>query len=76
MLCETEYHIIKKGFVELINENNYICYAKKNVLIDQIIIRKENDKYHFSFPMENSTFNYKTTFTDINTLNNYIKNYI
>jgi hypothetical protein len=76
MQCHSEYHFIKKGFVESINENNYICYSKKNAPIDQIIIRKENDKYHFSFPMENSPFNYKTTFTDINKLNKYIKKYI
>ena len=76
MQCQTEFHIIKKGFIELINEKDFICYAKKNALIDQISIKKENNTFMLSFPMKNSSFNYKTTFNDINTLNNYIKNYI
>ena len=76
MLCTTEYHIIKKGFFELNNQKDFLCYAKKDCLIDQIIIRKDDKYYHLSFPMKNSAFNYITSFENIEKLNNYIKNYI
>ena len=75
MRCSTEYHIIKKGYIELLNEEDFICYGKKNCIIDQITIKK-SDKYYISFPMENSTFNYTTSFNNETDLNNYIKTYI
>lgn len=76
MLSIIEYHFIKKDYQELINKNNYICYVKKNKLIDQITIENKNNEYHLSFPMRNSNFNYKTTFKTLNKLNDYVKNYI
>ena len=76
MFLSTEKKIIKKGYYEFFNSDERICYIKKDAPIDQIIIQKNDNCYELSYPMKNSSFNYKTSFDDFNKLNNYIKNYI
>lgn len=76
MLLTTEQYIIKNGYYEFSNEEQMICYIKKDAPIDQIIIKNNNNSYELSYPMKNSSFNYKTSFNNVIELNNYIKNYI
>ena len=75
MLLSTEKKIIKNGYYEFTNDEHMICYIKKDAPIDQIIIKKNDNCYELSYPMKNSSFNYKTSFNDFIKLNNYIKNY-
>lgn len=76
MLLSTEKKIIKNGYYEFTNNEKMICYIKKDAPTDQIFIHKNDNCYELSYPMKNSSFNYKTSFDDFIKLNNYIKNYI
>lgn len=73
MFIELEKSILSKNF-EYYNDNNshhtIWNFVNKDDPTKQISLQQQNKKYYFSFPI--NEIHYKTSFTDVNKLQNYI----
>ena len=74
MLANIEYKLVRNNYVEMVNKPGLLVYRKKDDPIAQLTIKKDSDSYSLSFPLNNSRFNYSTSFADIQELKTYIEN--
>lgn len=71
MFIELEKNILSKNF-QYFNDNNLNIwnFINKDDPTKQISLQQKNEKYYFSFPV--NEVHYKTSFTDVDKLKNYI----
>ena len=68
-----EKALVKSNFYEILNTPYIMKYARHNDDTSQFVIQynKEIRKWELSFPLNNDTFNYKTSFDDYQQLTSY-----
>ena len=70
MFMTFEKELIKKNYVTLPSSNSILSYCSPDDRTSQIILKKENNTYKFSFPL--GDIHYATYFTDKEKLNKYM----
>ena len=71
MFIELEKNILSKNFEYYNDNNSHIWnFVNKDDPTKQISLQQRNAKYYFSFPI--NEIHYKTSFTDVIKLKNYI----
>jgi hypothetical protein len=67
LFYQNGWHLIK-------NEINWICFTKPGFETEYFEIKIDSDKIFVSIPIKNSIFQYRTSFKDYYTANEYIEN--
>ena len=71
MFLELEKRIVNNDYINLDNDKKIWAFGKKDDITTQINLEKNNDKYMFSFPIND--IQYSTSFIDKSKLRNYIE---
>lgn len=73
MTVSIEEALVKSNFYEILNTPYIMKYARNKDDTSQFAIQynKEISKWELSFPLNNDTFNYKTSFDDYKQLTSY-----
>lgn len=73
MTVSIEKALVKSNFYEILNTSYIMKYARHKDATSQFVIQynKEIRKWELSFPLNNDTFNYKTSFDDYQQLTSY-----
>jgi len=66
----------EKGWQMIKNELNWICYTKFGHETDVFDIKIDATKIHVSVPLQNSPFNFVTSFTDYFNASEYIESHL
>jgi hypothetical protein len=68
------HHLCKEqNWVLIINEYRHLLYTKKERETEFFEIKLENNKICVSIPLQNSVFQYKTSFYDYYSMNTYLE---
>ena len=71
MFLELEKRIINNDYINLHDNTKIWAFGKKDDITAQINLEQNNDKYTFSFPIND--IHYSTSFIDKSKLRNYIE---
>jgi hypothetical protein len=73
MTISIEKALVKSNFYELLNTPNIMKYVRYSDKTSQFIIEFNTDtnKWDISFPLNNDSFNYRTSFNDYKKLSSY-----
>ena len=71
MFLELEKRIVNNDYINLDNDKKIWAFGKKDDNTSQINLEQNNDKYTFSFPIND--IHYSTSFIDKSKLRDYIE---
>tara|TARA_B110000977_G_scaffold192903_1_gene267095 strand:- start:2341 stop:2577 length:237 start_codon:yes stop_codon:yes gene_type:complete len=71
MFLELEKRIVNNDYINLHDNTKIWAFGKRDDITTQINLEKKNDKYTFSFPIND--IHYSTSFDDKSKLQNYIE---